>query len=592
MKSKIIVLGLLVGFTIGCENHLDNQRLQIESNVDKQEMAMSSQDEIIRNVALTIHEAMIASVDFRETVKQMALEKFDGDYDILLSQIKDKEVFDYAPLKGLPRNVSVAYMFEELYPATDKSSFQEDVLSAISQMYPNMQISVPVNIDKWEEGYIPTVVFIDSSFKDTITEYVQGFDAHGNSVWVDAINAPEMPIVVVGYNERIGGLSDCVESDTRVLPPVGGEIIPISPTLMVSNFTATIEGGIIRLSWESYGSVSSTEVYCSVDGGEFINIGTATNSSFIVNDVDANTTYEFYVKLIGIKGLGSGSASAVSSRVSVTTGQVVLQPLTSFQATQINDTQVMLSWEQNSATNNEYVQIYRRALVDNTETGLGTLIASISNSNTHVFIDEGGFAGNKYLYTAMNAKNGCVSNHKYDTIWKASRNCSRPDSVYLKTISYDADSYKYDIESWLYGAPEFRVSVHTVSGDSTTPSTRVNGKFFYFDEEFQNFKVFNSENYLFSWLPSTTYDSMMIHMTEWDLESADVTVSVNVGVGFKVPLKNDIDMSLSASVGVNINDDDIPIGFGQTYYFESPHPLISLENFDFQVRLSNTNVNN
>lgn len=85
---------------------------------------------------------------------------------------------------------------------------------------------------------------------------------------------------------------------------------------------------------------------------------------------------------------------------------------------------------------------------------------------------------------------------------------------------------------------------------------------------------------------------MIVHMTEWDLESTDVTISLNVGVGFKVPLKNDIDMSLSASVGVNINDDDIPIGMSQTYYFESPHQLMQLENYGFEVKISNTNANN
>ncbi len=453
-----------------------------------------------------------------------------------------------------------------------------------------MQISVPVNIDKWEDGYIPVVVFVDSNFDERKTKYVQGFNENGDIVWVDAVNVPDMPVIVVGFNERMGSNIVEQESATRVIPPIGGDlpIIPPSGNILVNNFVATLEGGFIRLSWNIVsGTPFRTTIFCSENGGDYVQIGSVTGAatSYIFNDVDVNTSYSFY---ISVMGLNQGTFK--TQRVSVTTGNEYIAPLVSFNASPINDEYVMLTWEQNSATNNDYVQIYRKLLSDNSETGIGTLVASIANSNIYMWEDGGGYAGNKYLYTAVNAKDGCVSNHRYDTVWKPYRNCSQADSVYIKRISYDV-SHKSDIESWLYGAPEFRVSVHTIPGETTTPSTRVNNKFFYFSSEDESSHTFNSGNYLFSWLPSTTYDCMTIHMTEWDRESTNNSISLSVSVGMKTTLGDNIEFPLNATINLTINEDDIPIGLGHTYYFESPNETILLENYGFAVTLSNTNVN-
>lgn len=41
-----------------------------------------------------------------------------------------------------------------------------------------------------------------------------------------------------------------------------------------------------------------------------------------------------------------------------------------------------------------------------------------------------------------------------------------------------------------------------------------------------------------------------------------------------------------------VSADDIPIGLGHTYYYEQPVQTMTLENFDFAVTISDTNVNN
>lgn len=576
--KKMFCFCICIGFALlSCNNRIDEKIYPQTSNV-YQEVLDSPLNQTMKDVAWTVSKAMAISSDFRQVVKLLAAERFDGDYDVLLKHLQNKRISDFQSTRGVS-DVTVSTLFNELFPVSAKSSTQENILEMLAQMYPTMQISVPVNIDKWEEGYIPTVVFVDETFKDTVTEYVLGYDASGNEVWVDAINEPDKPVVVVGFNERIGSLDD----DNLTTKAISGVTLPSTP-VYATDFTATLEGGFIRLSWGLDGVPWNILVFCSVNNGLFTQVGTTTGTSYIYDNIDTDTTYKFYLK---VQNLGAKETTTTPTRT-VTTSDIQVQPLTSFHAAPINDMQTLLTWEQNTANTNDYVQIYRRELADSSITGLGTLVASISNSNIHQYLDEDAESGKKYIYTAMNAKDGCVSNYKYDTIWKPYRNCSQADSVYIKSIYYDSANYRDDIESWVYGAPEFRVSVHTIPGETTTPSTRVNGKFLYFDDREQNFKAFYSENYLFSWLPVTTYDCMTIYISEWDRETATEPLSFSVGVGFKVPLGDDI-VPVNATVNININADDIPIGFGHTYYYEEQVQTMYLENFGFAVTISNTN---
>lgn len=572
--KKLLLFSVCLGFAVlSCKNQIDEAIQPQTVNIGR-DIVNTSLNQTMQDIAWTMSRAMVSSSDFRNVVKTLALEKFDGDYDILLKHLKNKRISDFQSTRG-ELDVTVATMFDELFPVSAKSSTQENVLEMLAQMYPTMQISVPVNVDKWEDGYIPTVVFVDENFEDTVTEYVMGYNALGEVVWVDAIKEPDVPVVVVGWNERIGLMDDSMVSRT-------GDVVS------ASNLTAVFEGLNIKLNWQyNNGTPMRTMVFVSVNGGVFRGIGDTVGTSYSYGIVSPNTEYSFYLKVLS----PDGQTVANTDVVTITSGNAYVDEPSSFSATPINNTQVLLSWSLPNTSTYDCVSIYRKELANSSSVGLGSLIASVTNMNTRQFIDSSAKNGKKYLYTVFNSKNGCVSNYKYDTIWKPYRNCSQADSVYIKSISYDSANYRDDIESWIYGAPEFRVSVHTVPGETTTPSTRVNGKFFYFDDRDQSCKIFNSGNYLFSWLPVTTYDCMTIYMSEWDRETASESLSLSVGVGFKVPAGDDI-VPVDATITVTINADDIPIGLGHTYYYEQPVQTMTLENFDFAVTISDTNVNN
>ncbi len=100
MKCRTLLICFISVFTIGCQNSLDDTLVSVCENVGNDNQSLSFQDETLKNVALTINKAMSQSVEFRQVIKQMANLKFDGDYDVLLSQMLDKQVSDFAAHKG------------------------------------------------------------------------------------------------------------------------------------------------------------------------------------------------------------------------------------------------------------------------------------------------------------------------------------------------------------------------------------------------------------------------------------------------------------------------------------------------------------
>jgi Protein of unknown function (DUF3103) len=78
-------------------------------------------------------------------------------------------------------------------------------ISSLAEQMPLLNISVPVNIDKWNEGsFEPLVVISPSSFikDETKLTVVKAYDKDGKVHLLDAKKAPNFPVIVVGLSER------------------------------------------------------------------------------------------------------------------------------------------------------------------------------------------------------------------------------------------------------------------------------------------------------------------------------------------------------------------------------------------------------
>ena len=277
LNNVIILLGIMaciLTFT-SCENTLDTftsceKPINGECAPTQQANINVATNSELDGIAQAISLALQSSEDFNNIIKNKALEKFDGDYDVMLQTLGKQELSDYNSTRVGGNGVTtVAMLLNEKFPNNKtRSVAPDDIIKYLTEKYPLLQVSVPVNADKWEDGYIPTVVFIGDDYVDGVTEFVKGYDNTGKEVWVDAINEPDVPVIVIGMNER-GGLDatkslnrgnnlNFEECATRAFVPDTGLIInPGLDRLMAPiNVTATTTATGINVAW----SMNSTSL--------------------------------------------------------------------------------------------------------------------------------------------------------------------------------------------------------------------------------------------------------------------------------------------------------------------------------------------
>ena len=159
------------------------------------------------------------------------MKKFDGDYDILLSKVVEREVQYDNPKKATDNLNRVKSIFtvrdlieDAFYTLNEKNklqgtkaiqmiktsnfpqkvySGQQTLIDNLIEEYPELQISVPVHVEDLEDpSYIPPVAFVTKEAYEGTAEYLVAYK-ESETVLLDAKNEPENAVVVIGLNERI-----------------------------------------------------------------------------------------------------------------------------------------------------------------------------------------------------------------------------------------------------------------------------------------------------------------------------------------------------------------------------------------------------
>jgi hypothetical protein len=133
--------------------------------------------------------------DFRLFLKSEAEFQFDGEYDVPLSFVLDKQ---------FKAGVTVTTLLEESDPTnTLKLGKSESMADFIKKNVPNIQVSIPVNIDKWNaENDIPFVICRPIQMSKTATE-LKAIKADGSVKMFSTKTKPDEPIIVVRLSERV-----------------------------------------------------------------------------------------------------------------------------------------------------------------------------------------------------------------------------------------------------------------------------------------------------------------------------------------------------------------------------------------------------
>ncbi|TYZ05776.1 DUF3103 family protein [Hymenobacter lutimineralis] len=150
----------------------------------------------------------LENASLRRELKKEALKKFDGDYDVLYAQFKDRVVDGYTVQERLVGETSIG----------SSNTLRHTSVDSAAQTIAKLQLAVPVHCEDWDtEQFVPLVAYIPQDFDEGITKQIKAFDSKGNVHWLDAQAEPTVPVVVVGMNERTdanGNINDRLYNPT------------------------------------------------------------------------------------------------------------------------------------------------------------------------------------------------------------------------------------------------------------------------------------------------------------------------------------------------------------------------------------------
>ncbi|UYZ61709.1 hypothetical protein [Hymenobacter weizhouensis] len=153
-------------------------------------------NQYLDNLAKTLAIVIRKNPEVGRIIKNNALQKIDGDYDILYSNLENTNVSG-STIGELMRQEG----FQNFIPKAGENT----VSLGISDEYSKKTIiSIPSNIEDYTENIILNTKVASFPFgNDETISSVVAYDGDGNSSTVSALQEPSEPYVVVSFGERI-----------------------------------------------------------------------------------------------------------------------------------------------------------------------------------------------------------------------------------------------------------------------------------------------------------------------------------------------------------------------------------------------------
>ncbi len=503
------------------------------------------------NLALIVSHALSENKDFRHLVKEEALYTFDGDYDILISHLKDLHIKNATGNKIKVSEFLNGYakqlLAENKLQGVAERSMQE-YIDYLSQQYPNLQISVPVHAEDWTDDYVPVVTFIPEELDDNQNVDIVAYKGN-ETTSVNSITPPNEPAVVVGDNERLPNNPNNYT----------GAINVDNFTLQASQTTSGI-----HLEW-NYTNISGTilgfHIYRkATNETSFSLIGSTYGTMNLIYDdisVSSNQHYSYYITAYNLTNESN------RSNIVLIQAPNRPEPLSSFNVLQFVPNFLNIRWDlpQNQAVT--YVEIEKLTLNDDNQY---QPIGNFDDSYRE-YLYQNPIPGKQMLFRARIVDNNYTSNYKYDYIRIPYRDISRPTPTYIEYISFNWDEIN-TIEHWLKGAPEFAIAV-VVTDENGNKHIVQDGIYLNFCVR-HSWNFFNDIN-VYDWKPHSFLDMMTFKVKEHD-GGSQVDVTFTAGSEQKNTITTDnTTQSFTTKVGLSVTvhdifnkkDDDIGTGYLQ-----------------------------
>ena len=571
--------------TVSCAKTVQEDDIIMYNNysiVDSHQ-ELSERDAQVGQIALAITRASSANEQIRCLISRKALEQFDGDYDILFSHLKEQKVMVSDPAlvtKAGGDELLFMDVVEEYLPAEAQTKAGEiPLLQKLMKEYPELQISVPVHAEEWNPAtFTPPVVFnlLDKDVEKMPT--IPGYDAEGNPIEMDAVNAPDYPVIVVGYNERMG------RETNR-----GGMIdIPLPPEAPTNlNYTRTNTS--IILTWNQPDDADGYKVYKKSQGATTFSLVATINDendrSYEDCSIIASQTYLYYVTAFINYERPNGSVIQIESggsSIVTVSAPGVLPPLSAF-SVQPNGTNLEFRWN-----NDGYVT--RTVKVDYCmapQQQYNNFFSAVGIVNK---IMAPPVRGQRVSFMAYRQNSLGNSDALYDFIYPPYRNTFALSSVDVSCITYGINP-----ESWFNGKPDFVLKAWKVSENGTStlfqsrlelPTTSGTGvPYYYTGSNIKHIGDWGDTNLNTLW-----YATLALAMIEEDAGGATISLSFTPKIAVKVGDVLSIEESMVGStIQFSLSNTDEDCGQAYFYYYENPSKSLLFPNYQVNLQMMENN---
>lgn len=563
-KSLLYSIAILSVIGTGCAKLQEESSFVTETSVyfpkSDEPLFVSSHDIQMNDLAKAVNLALRSDSGMREFVHSESLLRFDGDYDFLLSRAMDKPVADSgSKTRSGSGAVTFGEMLEGYLPETRSG---EDFLASIQELYPDLQVAIPVHAEEWDPAtYTPAVVFLPEDYKEFVTQVVPGYDAEGDYIEVDAIHAPDVPVIVISHNERMERMPNDVDGLS------GSPVSPPPPSLSApTNLTASTTNNGIVLSWQFSGGGRGFKVWRKGAGEtSYTTIATLpglTNLGYQDTSVQSGYTYQYYVTSY------YESYNSSPSNIVTAVAPVQVSALTSFKVLP-SGLNLNCEWAHGQASYADVVVEHKGPYDSN----FSQLVRKTDWGTNYVFTPSN--RGMRHEFRAYRDNGNSQSDALTDYVYPPYRNTAAISNVYVKKIKYSGM-----IEGWLQGEAEFDIiatyyneQTQKVCADSMFVRTE--------SEAILNGRLL--KRWAFLDAEKDWYSVVTIHMIEQD-PGDDMDFSLAAKSSFK--LFNIVSVETETKYTHKGRDDDDECGHVDLYYFDNPEMTLQFPNYSVELTIS------
>ena len=283
MKKLVFATLLLVAF-VSCNKQ--------QPQIDIRQENVNGRNEYnaqISELAAVLNKALIHSSDFRSTVKIETEKRFDGDINVLFSDLVKKDIT--IETKSGNTQLSVRDYLNGFYNVTKSSS--QSIVDSLQKAYPLLQVAIPVHSDEWNGSTPLKVAYVPSPFDEKNTTTIPAICPDGSWVSLDAKSEPNEPVIVLSQNERSSGL-----------PIVRDSLVPLKPVLKPDtpqNLTAVVANDYIELNWDKVTCDTYRIFRKGPNDTDFTRIGSSNSETYNDKAIAANYVYFYYVVAVNAK---------------------------------------------------------------------------------------------------------------------------------------------------------------------------------------------------------------------------------------------------------------------------------------------------